>query len=577
MKKHLLRRILLSLTIAVLFVQCSEDDESSQSPSNEITNFSISSLNPAVSGTIDEQNGTVSLELPSGTDISALIPNITVSEKATITPASGESQDFTEPVIYTVTAENGNIAEYTVSVSVLENTEAKILSFIFKEFSTELEATVDEEEKTVTAIIPREYDIAKLSPTIVISDLASVSPSSDVEVDFTDDVIYTLVAEDGTEVKYTATISYEKRVEKSILSFEFEELSPSITGEINEEAKTILLVLPWNTSDLSAIIPTIEVSAGATVSPESGLVQNFEDNVVSYTVTAEDGSTQDYRVSVELEEAPEPIFDPLNSTTFRKGDLITITGQNFSDIQVTLSGEQMSSSPSLESQEETSFSFYVPEYASFTEGNYNLKVSVRGTNYPITELKILPPPPIINDLTISSGNGNIFITINGSNFINKQNRVFLTNSGDRTEAYIKEENSGRIIIVFPPLLPSVRYNVQVETNGAQATSTGTFQPEEYNATEPIISGVENLVVKKGEKLIIKGKNFGPPSGSVIIGFMDGWTATKTKTAPRISDSLVELVIPDDLPAKTYTIYMQKYNPDFSTVTSNYFYNIVIED
>jgi hypothetical protein len=43
---------------------------------------------------------------------------------------------------------------------------------------------------------------------------------------------------------------------------------------------------------LSSLAPTIEVSAGATVTPESGVAQDFSSGKeVVYTVTAEDGVT----------------------------------------------------------------------------------------------------------------------------------------------------------------------------------------------------------------------------------------------------------------------------------------------
>jgi len=52
------------------------------------------------------------------TDLSKLMPTIEVSEKATVTPASGAAQDFSngKTVTYTVTAENGTKVTYTASV-----------------------------------------------------------------------------------------------------------------------------------------------------------------------------------------------------------------------------------------------------------------------------------------------------------------------------------------------------------------------------------------------------------------------------------------------------------------------------
>ena len=71
-----------------------------------------------VEGEIDELNKTVTVQLPQGIDVTELVPTIVVSEGATVNPASGEAQDFTNPVTYTVTAMNGTTAEYTVSVVV---------------------------------------------------------------------------------------------------------------------------------------------------------------------------------------------------------------------------------------------------------------------------------------------------------------------------------------------------------------------------------------------------------------------------------------------------------------------------
>lgn len=71
-----------------------------------------------VEGEINEVAKTVTLVMPEGTDVTELVPTIVVSEGATVTPASGEAQDFTNPVTYTVTAQNGTTAVYTVTVVV---------------------------------------------------------------------------------------------------------------------------------------------------------------------------------------------------------------------------------------------------------------------------------------------------------------------------------------------------------------------------------------------------------------------------------------------------------------------------
>lgn len=71
----------------------------------------------AVAGVIDQVNGTISLVLPAGTG-TTFAPTIRVSDFATVTPASGEARDFSKPVKYKVTAQNGSTNIYTVTVTV---------------------------------------------------------------------------------------------------------------------------------------------------------------------------------------------------------------------------------------------------------------------------------------------------------------------------------------------------------------------------------------------------------------------------------------------------------------------------
>lgn len=87
---------------------------------------------------------------------------------------------------------------------------------------------------------------------------------------------------------------------KNITSFNF--TSPAITGTVNNTAHTVALTVPYGTG-VTALAPTIVVSANATISPLSGIAQNFS-SPVAYTVTAEDATTQAYTVTVTVAAAP---------------------------------------------------------------------------------------------------------------------------------------------------------------------------------------------------------------------------------------------------------------------------------
>jgi len=104
------------LFLALFFFSCGEDLSSEK----EITSFSISGRNAA----INQSNKTVSLNLEQ-LDLTNLTPIISVSANAEISPSSGVSQDFTNSVVYTVTAEDGSSEDYNVIV------ESSIVPFTY--------------------------------------------------------------------------------------------------------------------------------------------------------------------------------------------------------------------------------------------------------------------------------------------------------------------------------------------------------------------------------------------------------------------------------------------------------------
>ncbi|MFZ4724322.1 MAG: family 10 glycosylhydrolase [Paludibacter sp.] len=79
---------------------------------NVITSFKFQEITQADEATISHD--TVSIMVPTSTDLTTLTPIIEVSPKATINPASGVKQDFSKPVFYTVTSEAGTKKNFTV-------------------------------------------------------------------------------------------------------------------------------------------------------------------------------------------------------------------------------------------------------------------------------------------------------------------------------------------------------------------------------------------------------------------------------------------------------------------------------
>jgi hypothetical protein len=70
-------------------------------------------------------------------------------------------------------------------------------------------------------------------------------------------------------------------------------------GTIDSGTHAVAVTVPYGT-DVSALTPTITISSGASISPASGVQQDFT-SPVTYTVTAADSSTQAWTVTVTVD------------------------------------------------------------------------------------------------------------------------------------------------------------------------------------------------------------------------------------------------------------------------------------
>jgi hypothetical protein len=91
----------------------------------KITSFSFTS--PAAAGNIE--GTTISVTIPSVVNISSLVPSIGHTGFS-ISPAASVPQDFSSPVSYTVTAQNGTTKDYTVNITVADPTLLGALTWL---------------------------------------------------------------------------------------------------------------------------------------------------------------------------------------------------------------------------------------------------------------------------------------------------------------------------------------------------------------------------------------------------------------------------------------------------------------
>ncbi len=199
----------LTFTLIVLVLSCKvSEPETVKSTKKEITSLQISGIANATT-TYDEPTKTYTITVPTGTNIKALTLALNLPTGATSVPASGSVLDFTNPVVCTITAEDGSTQKYTIKVVVQtapKSSQKQLLSFSFDELNPVVKATINQTTFGITAEVPSTTNIKALKPTITVSDKATVSPASGVSQDFTNPVSYTVTAEDGSKQTYTATI-----------------------------------------------------------------------------------------------------------------------------------------------------------------------------------------------------------------------------------------------------------------------------------------------------------------------------------------------------------------------------------
>ncbi len=101
---------------------------------------------------------------------------------------------------------------------------------------------------------------------------------------------------------------FQLNSEAEILSFEFAEdvaVGPAFIDATNHT----VVVQVFDGEDLTNLTPSIALSDNASVSPATGVMWDFS-NQVTYTVTTEDGSTQEWFITVEVNLLGNYVYYP---------------------------------------------------------------------------------------------------------------------------------------------------------------------------------------------------------------------------------------------------------------------------
>lgn len=176
-----------------------------QSHEKEITSFSINGVPGVISFPF------ITVTLPWGTDVTSLAASFaTTGQSVTVGGSVQQSgvtaNDYTDPVIFRVTAGDGSSQDYTVRVRMLRPFK-DITSFSINGIAGRFTGT------SILLRLPNAADLASLTAVFTTTGESvtvggTVQDSGVTINDFTSPVIYTVTAEDGTSQTYTVTVEH---------------------------------------------------------------------------------------------------------------------------------------------------------------------------------------------------------------------------------------------------------------------------------------------------------------------------------------------------------------------------------
>ncbi|NOZ46889.1 MAG: hypothetical protein GXO79_08910, partial [Chlorobi bacterium] len=195
----------------------SSTSSGTQSSENSFISYTFDEA--IATGIINSDNHTVSIIVESGTDISNLIAifessaNSTVKINDVVQVSGATANNFTNPVIYTIVAEDGSVQDWAVTVTIEGqlSSENDFISYLFAQ-STEI-SVINTNNNTIVSTVAGGTDLTNLVAVFSLSDGATAyindveQVSGTTENDFSNLVIYNVIAEDGTAQMWVVDVN----------------------------------------------------------------------------------------------------------------------------------------------------------------------------------------------------------------------------------------------------------------------------------------------------------------------------------------------------------------------------------
>jgi len=246
---------------------------------------------------------------------------------------------------------------------------------------------------------------------------------------------------------------------------------------------------------------------------------------------------------VTVEPTPPPTVDPLTFTTLNLFEYPIITGTNLSQCTfkfIEADGTVVHGGWSTEISL-TEYKFGVGNRVK--EGKVRLIITVRGQEFNMGELTILPRKTNINGLAQWA---NAYIIVHYQYLVEggaDANTFFFVKDGVEYPADIKVISNGGLHLWYPHHLEEGDYSVRVKNRAGISDSKDKTRIINYVTDKPYIMRTNKTNYIPGDELIITGVNF---TGVTSILFESPNSRKRVEISPLTSDTECRVRVPAEV-------------------------------
>ncbi len=291
-------------------------NDDAKSSENKIASFDlVGSVAPA---TIDHGAETITITVVNGTNLSGITPSALtlVSDVSTVNPSIDVERDFTSPIAYTVTAEDGTTKRYIVTVIEQPlDSDANLANLAVASGGNSLSLSPAFTSNNTTYSLTVANDVSSITMTPTLSSILAayeitrnnVADDTDIDLEVGVQTLKVKVtAQDTTEKTYTIQVTRQAAAQSSnafLSSLVLSEAGMNPAFDKNENNYVLTVANSVSSLDLEAIPEdssssvAIEVNGQSITSGDTFNV-NVGANVIRIIVTSTDGTKNVYAVAV---------------------------------------------------------------------------------------------------------------------------------------------------------------------------------------------------------------------------------------------------------------------------------------